>query len=308
MTGKVVWEKPPIFTLREQNQPWMDKLTAGVSDFIARNNFYPSVFYNENDINHPFGGIRYAIPNLDKYSGVFVHQDAPDTPIDGFKGVEFRSSITKSWAKMTGNQLLWTVQDLTHLPPLPPSEYHDEPSVQFCGTAVLRSDGTPFPQQYPRFVALDALEKSGLDTEINLKVQRFDAGKFIEVSGNHLSDEQYWKQMEMHPYGLSVRGWGNWDFRMYEMLSTGRIPVHVSTDDELLFERDIPWNEYMVIVDDIRQIRQTVTEFHSQFTDSRSLAAHQKKLTKIYREYLSFPAFCKRFEEYYEEDIRRILR
>lgn len=307
MRGDVVYDKPDIFRLRELNAEWMNKLTSGVKSFIDKNNFYPSVFYNENDINHPFGGIRYAVPDLDKYSGVFIHQDAPDTPIMGFKGVEFRTSITKAIKQVHApNQLLWFITDLTHLKPLPTSEYHENPSVQFCGTAVLRCDGTPFSQQEQRFNALNALEKSGLKTEINLKVQRFDMGKFIEVSGTHLTDEQYWKQMENHPYGLSVRGWGNWDFRMYEMLATGRIPVHISTDDELPFESWIDWNDMMVIVKKPFELKTKVEEFHSRFSDDKSLKMHQKLLVKMYREFLSFPAFCKHFEQYYEDEFRKL--
>ena len=72
--SEIVYEKPPIFQLRELNAGWMNHLTTGVKSFIDSHNFYPSVFYNENDINHPINGIRYAVPDLDNYSGVFVHQ------------------------------------------------------------------------------------------------------------------------------------------------------------------------------------------------------------------------------------------
>jgi len=306
MVGEIVYEKPLIFQLRELNAGWMNKLTTGVKSFIDSHNFYPSVFYNENDINHPINGIRYAVPDLDNYSGVFVHQDAPDTPIAGFNGIEFRSSITKTIRIITkAKQLLWTVQDLTHLKPLTPSDYHETPSVQFCGTAVKRADGSVFTQQVQRFNALQALKESGLEHEINLKIQRFDSGKFILESGTYLSDEQYWKQMEVHPYGLSVRGWGNWDYRMYEMLASGRIPVHINTDDELLFENWIDWDEFIVVVNNPAKMKAAVEEFHSQFTDNKSLRHHQKQLIKLYHEFLSFPAFCKWFGEYYEDDFRK---
>ncbi len=302
--GDVLWEKSHIYEIRKAMEPEMQKLTNGVSNFINKYKFYPKVFYNENDINHETLGIRQAIPDLDDYPGIFIHQDAPDTPIDGYKGVEFRSSITKSIRDRTGaKQLLWTVQDLTDKKPLLPSEFCENPSVQFCGTTVFLPNGQPFPQQLPRVNSIYALALSGLNTQINLKVQQFNQGKFIEISGAHLSDDQYWHQMQNHPYGLSVRGWGNWDYRMYELLVSGRIPVHISTDDELLFENMIDWPSFIVIINNLKDIKSSVESFHSQFTDNRSLHNHQRKLIKLYHDYLSFPAFCRHFEDYYSDQL-----
>lgn len=304
--GDVVYSKDHIFTLREEHAAEMEVYRQGVESFINKYNFYPKVFYNENDINNPTLGIRAAIDNLDDYEGLFIHQDAPDTPIDNFGGVEFRTSLTKSIRdKHSAKQLLWTIQDMTSVTPLPPSEYHEEPTVQFAGTVVYHESGNPFPQQAPRFQSLFALGTSGLKVQLNVKMQQFIKGNFIEISGSHLNDEDYNKLKASHPYGLSVRGWGNWDFRMYELLASGRIPVHIMTDDELLFEREIDWRDYMVIVHDVRHIKEAVMDFHSQFTDDRSLRNHQSKLVKLYHEKLSFKAFCNHFEDYYMEDLQR---
>lgn len=308
MKGDVVQEKKDIFDIRKDMAGPMESLRLGLEGFIHDRGFYPNVFYNENDINDSFRGIRMAIPDLDDYPGIFIHQDAPDTPITGYKGIEFRSSITKSIRDHFGaKQLLWTVQDLTHLGPLSDPIYDPTPSVQFCGTIVFMQNGQPFPQQEPRLKSVMSAGTCGLVTQMNVKYQMFKNGAFIEIGGKNLPTEHYWNLMQDHLYGLSVRGWGNWDYRFYEMMASGRIPVHVSTDDELLFEREIPWEDLIVIVDDLGQTKEKVEEFHSQFSDDRSVCAHAKKLRKTYHDWLSFPAFCNRFEKYYEEELNKWL-
>ena len=120
MIGDVVQEKKDIFDIRQDMAGPMESLRLGLEGFIHDWGFFPNVFYNENDINDSFRGIRMAIPDIDDYPGIFIHQDAPDTPIAGYKGIEFRSSITKSIREATGaKQLLWTVQDLTNIGVLP---------------------------------------------------------------------------------------------------------------------------------------------------------------------------------------------
>lgn len=305
--GEIMIEKKPVLEIRNDMQSCMAELTAGVRSFIEARGFYPSVFYNENDINDPVSGIRKAIPDLDNYPGVFIHQDSPETPIAGYKGLEFRTSILKSTAKKN-NQLLWTVQNIPEPSNLMFSIYDENPSVQFCGTVVYMPDGNIFPQQAPRVRSIQSLSTCGIKTQINMKVQQFVGTGFEQISGCHLTDAGYRHLMDDHIYGLSVRGWGNWDYRFYELLAAGRIPVHINTDDELLFEREIPWNDLIVIVNNLSDIKKNIDEFHEQFTDTKSLVAHQKKLVKLYREHLTFPAFCKHFEEYYEDDLRWMLR
>lgn len=308
MIGDVVSVKKDIFDIRKESEGPMASLTAGVEGFINKHQFYPSVFYNENDINDPIRGVRAAIKDLDIYAGIFVHQDAPDTPIAGFQGIEFRSSISKSIREYTGaKQLLWTVQDLTNLQPLAPPVYDPDPSVQFCGTVVFMQNGEPFPQQAPRLKSVMSTGTCGLHTQMNVKYQMFRDGAFVEVGGKNLPQDGYWRLMQDHTYGLSVRGWGNWDYRFYEMLASGRIPVHIHTDDELLFERDLPWDDMIVIVDNLNEIKDKVEAFHSQFTDDAALRRHTKWLVSTYHEWLSFPAFCRRFETYYEEEINKWL-
>ena len=303
MKGDIVQDKKHIHDIRKDLAPHLEVLRLGLEKFISDHGFYPNIFYNENDINYPLTGIRSVIPDLDIYPGVFIDQDSPDTKVEGYTGIEFRTSINNTIRKQTGaRQLLWTSQNLTHLPQLPCSVYDPNPSVQFSGTVVLMENGQIFPQQAPRLNSLFELGTSGLKTQIDLKVQHFIRGKFIEIKGTR-SNENFWQLMQDHTYGFSVRGWGNWDFRFYELLASGRIPVHMDTDDELLFEREIPWDDLIVKVRPDDNIREKVEEFHSQFSDDHSLALHQRKLVDLYHEWLSFPAFCKHFEKYYEEEL-----
>jgi hypothetical protein len=89
-------------------------------------------------------------------------------------------------------------------------------------------------------------------------------------------------------------------------MASGRIPVHVHTNDELLFEKWIDYDQYIVRVNDIRNIKEDIESFHGQFSDNRSLHAHQDKVRKLYDEYLNFPAFVEHFEEYYEDELNKV--
>lgn len=301
-------KKKDIFDIRRDSQSDMDKLTAGVKPFIERYGFYPSVFYNENDINDSFRGIRAAILDLDDYKGVFVVQDSPDTPIDNFKGVEFRTSLSKSTRERAGaHQLLWTVQDLTGFQALSPISYDPEPSIQFSGAVCMMENGEPFPQHVPRLRSAMSAATCGLKTQIGLKYSMFKDGAFVDIGGTYLNQDEYFALMGSHLYGLSVRGWGNWDYRFYELMARGRIPVHINTDDELLFEDIINWGDLIVRVDNLNELKTKVEEFHSQFTDDKSVRHHLKRIVNTYHSYLSFPAFCKRFESYYEDDLNKWL-
>lgn len=305
MQGDVVETKSHINVLREQYNERMEALARPLRRFLVSNKFYPKVFYNENDINNVELGVRAAITNLDQYRGIFVVQDSPDTPIDNYKGIEFRTSLSKSIkAKSDHPQLLFTDQDYSSLGQLPHSEYTEEPSIQFVGTIVYMANGQIFPQQQARMISTTMLATSGILNQTHVLSQQFINGKFVELQNTRLSKESYYDIMSRHPYGLSVRGWGNWSLRFYELLACGRIPVHVHTDDELLFENWINYDDYIVRVRDIRTIREDIETFHStHFTDDRSLHQHQDKLFKLYRDYLTFPAFCKHFEEYYEKEL-----
>lgn len=306
MEGDTIYSNPDVFTLRENAQDHLLSLEIPLTPIMSRYGFYPKVFLSMEDINHPVSGIRNEVPNLDQFNGVFIEQDSPDTPIDRYNGIEFRTSLDKSIAKSHGRQFLWTYTDLSGGKPLPGSDYDPMPSVQFAGTAVFQATtGQPFPQQQPRFRAAMLLSTSGILNQTYLIQQMFQNGRFIEYQNTKLNRDDYLSLMTRHPYGLSVRGWGNWSFRFYELMAYGRIPVHIHTNDELLFEDIINYDEYIVRVNNPKNIRQKIEEFHSQFTDSRSLRFHQKKLRSLYEQYLTFPAFVKHFDEYYEDRLRK---
>ena len=51
-------------------------------------------------------------------------------------------------------------------------------------------------------------------------------------------------------YGIATRGGGNFSYRLYEILSCGRIPVFINTDCVLPFDTIIDWKKHVIWVEE----------------------------------------------------------
>jgi len=302
MPSNVILTKSSLDEIREGRKEVDHVLYLKLKDICDTYNFYPGVFYHEGNINED--GPMSRLKDLNKYDGFFMIVDAPDIPIQGFKGVELRPSITKG---VSDNQLLFIYTDYSHLKQLKHLDFDDEPSVWFAGDFVIMENGQIFPQQNARYMSVVSLATCGLNTQIDLRMTQFIQGSFHHISGRRLNPSEYYHAMSQHPYGLAVRGWGNYSARFYELLASGRIPVHIDTGDPLPFENEIDWDQCIVNVNDLRNIRDDVNNFHNQFTDDKSFRQHQDKLVKLYHEYCSVDGYIKHFD-YYEDDINRIIK
>lgn len=99
---------------------------------------------------------------------------------------------------------------------------------------------------------------------------------------------EYVKNMVESDYALVTRGAGNFSYRLYEVLSCGRIPVFVDTDCVLPFDHLIDWKKYCVWVDvkDIESIGDKVAEFHDSISDN-DFADLQYSIRQLYEEWMS---------------------
>lgn len=106
--------------------------------------------------------------------------------------------------------------------------------------------------------------------------------------------EEYAKNMIQSPYTFVTRGAGNFSYRLYEVMSCGRIPVFVNTDSVLPYDRLIDWKKQMVWIEekDIKSIGTKIYEFHHSISEKNFMDL-QKQNRKIYEEYLSPFGFFK---------------
>lgn len=98
---------------------------------------------------------------------------------------------------------------------------------------------------------------------------------------------QYVQNIVDTDYTLVIRGGGNFSYRLYEVLSCGRIPLFVNTDCVLPFDDIIDWRKHMVWVDEseLESISEKVEEFHSKLSKGEFLDL-QKAARRIYEEWV----------------------
>lgn len=77
--------------------------------------------------------------------------------------------------------------------------------------------------------------------------------------------QAYYSQLIDFPYQLCASGFGNYSFRFYEILLSGRIPVLINTDCQLPFEHIIDWKKHIVLIEeaDAGKANQLLKDFHS---------------------------------------------
>ena len=89
-------------------------------------------------------------------------------------------------------------------------------------------------------------------------------------------------------YALVVRGAGNFSYRLYEVLSCGRIPVFVDTDCILPFDHLIDWKKFMVWVDSdkLEDLENIILEFHQKLAPEE-FERLQLSIRKLYENWIS---------------------
>lgn len=114
------------------------------------------------------------------------------------------------------------------------------------------------------------------------------AGFWAAGMDQQLARDQYVSNIVGSGYGLAMRGAGNFSYRLYEILSSGRIPLFVNTDCVLPFDHIVDWKKKVVWVEekDVRNIADILVNYHKSLTDEQFLQK-QMECRKFYEEYLS---------------------
>jgi hypothetical protein len=96
-------------------------------------------------------------------------------------------------------------------------------------------------------------------------------------------------------YTLCVRGKGNFSYRLYEVLSAGRIPVFVNSDCVLPFDGRVDWKRHVVHVEEseLSQIGEKVLAFHRRL-GAEGFRELQHENRRLWQEWLSPEGFFTR--------------
>lgn len=165
--------------------------------------------------------------------------------------------------------------------------------------------------EFLRSVAVSALSKNK-DVETNFLIrERFWDGNFdMFFKKNGESDAKIFNSMKKSrrefaenifesDYVLCTRGGGNFSYRFFETLCSGRIPVFVDTDCVLPYDQFIDWKQYCVWVDekDITHLPERVAEFHASLS-LRDFLDLQVNCRNLWKDWLSPEGFFSNLYRY----------
>jgi len=111
--------------------------------------------------------------------------------------------------------------------------------------------------------------------------------------------KQYAENMIGSLYCIATRGGGNFSYRLYEILSCGRIPIFINTDSVLPFDLNIDWKKHVVWIekDELNSIDSLLLKFHTSKT-REELCLLQESNRKLYEEFISPIGFHKTLVEF----------
>jgi len=165
------------------------------------------------------------------------------------------------------------------------------------------------------------LDSSGIQKQFNLHynfgyLARRDAivaclkNKKIKTDITLTSLEQSWDPVNgklpfvnnifNNQYNICVSGHGNYSFRLYEIMSAGRIPVFINTDCVLPFEEFVNWKKQVVWIEekDANKADQHIADFH-QSIHTNDFLQLQKSNRQLWEQYFCKEGFYKSLYQYF---------
>jgi hypothetical protein len=193
-----------------------------------------------------------------------------------------------------------------------------KPTVGFCGFSLDKSFQTYFKlllhksekylinRKIPRYhignvfrsLALSKLSKSSLiNNNFIIRNQSFFQNTISDSILQKKQKDEFVQNILDSDYIFCCRGSGNYSFRFYEALSSGRIPVFLDTDCILPYDFEIDWKKYCVWIDEteLPLIAEKIAEFHDNLSPQEFVDL-QYECRKIWQERISPEGF---FENLY---------
>lgn len=111
---------------------------------------------------------------------------------------------------------------------------------------------------------------------------------------DEITRREYVSNLVESDYALVIRGAGNFSYRLYEVISCGRIPVFIDTDCVLPFSHIIDWKKYCIWihVSEINQLTDIILDFHEKISQDE-FKEMQLAVRRLYEEWISPVGFYK---------------
>ena len=243
---------------------------------------------------------------------IFFNSDcADDLPVQN--ALVFRTSLYRSRKPDSAFAMPGWSEDLANTLSFEPRKKASVPTVSYCGYVdYLSRPGFPglVQRQLAKLRRLSAYEDGRrLRGAIvrDLLSQGHVKTSFIIREGFWAADIKDKKQARLEyvenifnsDYSLVVRGAGNFSYRLYEVLSLGRIPVIIDTDMVLPYDTFLSWEKYSVWIpfDKVNETGEIIKEFHGKIS-GQSFVALQCSIRKLYQEWISPTGFYSNLYRY----------
>ena len=176
-----------------------------------------------------------------------------ENPIGNGQGLIYKTSGNQLWRRKYEFGYPAMVVDIRESQPFTPVQVTARPSVSFCGCV-----------SEPRVKPVQELQDCK-DLTFNC-IPREKVYGFMSPEILQTMRKEYIQNMEGCTYALCSRGVGNFSYRIYEVMSAGRIPVYIDTAGLLPLEKIVPWKELMVWVQPGQNAAEAVLAFHETHT------------------------------------------
>lgn len=109
-----------------------------------------------------------------------------------------------------------------------------------------------------------------------------------EMDDKIAARSQYAKNMQESLYAIVTRGGGNFSYRLYEVLSCGRIPIFINTDAVLPCDNIVDWKKHVLWLEhhEIKKIDKILLNFHESKSNEELLML-QKSNRILYEKFIS---------------------
>lgn len=286
---------------------------------------YQHYGYSKSEIvvlKEAFSNMVEMAKDHDKKILLFYYYD-PVTKIDISNAVIFRTSLLKSTKNTTEFSMPAYTKDLRKLKE---TSGHNDLWLQKTAVPTVGFRGQSAPVKLPAKLAIKRsmntfLKIISIKKAFNLYynfgyMARRDAIVACLNNNNIKSDitfttiEQSWDPINgktpfvnnifQNQYNLCASGHGNYSFRLYEVMSAGRIPIFINTDCVLPFEEFIDWKRHVVWIEekDASKADQYILDFHSSIHHDDFLQL-QKDNRELWEKYLCKEGFYKSIYKYY---------
>lgn len=255
---------------------------------------------------------KYCADIWDKYRKkilIFFNNDS-DEEIDIESAIIFRTSFDKSKQKF--NEFAepgWSKDYISYFPDSKISyrKKSDIPTVGYCGYDDSSERGVVNQTKKLLKKALGRYKTDQSKTGIFLRgeaVRRIKRNK--RINGAFIIRNSFWgmnnknkKSVEElraeyagniidSDYCIVTRGGGNFSYRLYEVLSAGRIPLFINTDSVLPYDQIVDWKKNVVWVErnDLKNIDKILLSYHSKISEEEFIKIQQNN-RKLYEELIS---------------------